>query len=162
MGRVDALVMGRNTFEKVLAFGEWPYGDTPVIVLTRSPMRVPRRLAGRVEVMAGPPAKIVERLGRRGLRRLYVDGGRTVQGFLASGLIDELTITRIPILLGRGLALFGPLPGDMRLRHVKTRAFASGFVQSLYEVIRRPEPRKARPLTRTGPQASGSQTRRPQ
>ena len=128
--------MGRATFELVRSFGGWPYGATPVVVLTHRPLSLPDEIAARVEVMAGEPREVAQRLGARGLRRLYVDGGRTVQGFLAAGLVERLIVTRVPVLLGRGIPLFGSLPGDVRLTHVATRSWPSGLVQSEYAVAR--------------------------
>lgn len=136
--RIDALVMGRATFEKVLTFKEWPYGAKPVVVLTHRPIRIPKKRSATVESMGGPPAAIVEALSRRGLVRLYVDGGRTVQAFLAAGLVDELTVSHLPVLIGKGIPLFGPVPKDVHLRHVSTRTFPGGMVQTKYEVQRRP------------------------
>src|SRR5690349_13022763 len=137
VGEIDALVMGRKTFEKVLTFKSWPYGTTPVVVLTTRPLPVPPRLRGKVETMADRPAEVVKRLGKVGLRRLYLDGGRTIQGFLRGGVVDEITITRVPVLVGRGVPLFGALPADVRLKHVETRSFRSGMVQSTYTIKRR-------------------------
>jgi dihydrofolate reductase len=131
---VDTLVMGRNTFELVRTFGSWPYGDRRVVVLTTRPLEVPEWAEGRVEAMSGPVREVVRRLAERGAAHLYVDGGKTVQSFLAEGLIQRMVVSRIPVLLGRGIPLFGPLPGDVRLRHVATRAYDSGLVQSEYEV----------------------------
>jgi dihydrofolate reductase len=129
---VDALVIGRKTFETVLTFDTWPYGSKPVVVLSRRPEAL-RAPAGAVcEVMTGTPHQIVARLGARGMKHLYVDGGVTIQGFLEAGLIQRLIITRIPVLLGNGIPLFGPLPHDVRLEHVATRSYPSGMVQSEY------------------------------
>jgi dihydrofolate reductase len=130
---VDALVMGRKTYETVLAFDSWPYGDKPVFVLSTKPLATaPPGVA--VEHMSGPPAEIVSQLAARGVRHIYVDGGITIQRFLQAGLIQRLIITRIPVLLGSGIPLFGPLPHDIVLRHVGTRQYASGLVQSEYVV----------------------------
>jgi dihydrofolate reductase len=129
---VDALVMGRNTYELVRGFGAWPYGDKRVVVLTNRHLELSPEQAETVEVMAGPPLEIVDRLAARGATHLYVDGGKAVQGFLAAGLIDRLILTRVPILLGRGIPLFGPLPHDLAWEHVGTRSFANGLVQSEY------------------------------
>jgi dihydrofolate reductase len=136
MARVDAVVMGRRTFETVLSFRGWPYGGTPVFVLSRRGVKIPKRLEGKAEALSGTPASILRRLRKRGYPRLYIDGGQTVQGFLRAGLLDEITLTRIPVAIGRGIPLFGPLPRDVQLRHVRTRAFANGLVQSRYEVVR--------------------------
>jgi dihydrofolate reductase len=134
MATVDVLVMGRRTFETALGFGEWPY-DKPVVVLSSRPVSVPTHLTRSVEAMSCPPAEVVRRLEARGAGHLYVDGGRTIQGFLAAGLIQRVIITRVPVLLGSGIPLFGRLPRDIRLRHVRTSGFASGLVQSEYEVV---------------------------
>lgn len=135
---VDALVMGRNTYETVRAFAEWPYGAKPVIVLTSRPVDIPASLADRVNTMSGPPTEILRELGSRGMAHVYVDGGKTIQAFLAAGLIQRITITRLPILIGRGIPLFGPVPHDVKLRHVETRTFGGGLVQSTYEVVPAP------------------------
>jgi dihydrofolate reductase len=141
MASVDALVMGRATFETVLGFGgPWPYGDKRIVVLTSRPLDV-SAIAGRVEVMSGEPAEVVARLEASGARNLYVDGGATVQRFLAAGLIDRLVLTRVPVLIGEGIPLFGPLGRDVRLRHLATRSFPSGLVQTEYAV----EPAGGRP-----------------
>lgn len=143
VGEIDAVVMGRKTFEKVLSFKAWPYGKTPVFVLTTRPLPINPRLLGAVETMADRPREVVRRLARAGLHRLYLDGGRTIQGFLRAGVVDEITITRVPVLLGGGVPLFGALPADVRLRHLETRAFPSGLVQTTYEVRReRRKPQK--------------------
>jgi dihydrofolate reductase len=131
---VDALVIGRKTFEKVLTFETWPYGDKRVVVLSSRPLDLSAAAGGVVEQMAGPPAEIVSRLAVSGARHLYVDGGITIQRFLQAGLVQRLVITRVPVLIGDGVPLFGPLQRDIRLRHVATRQYASGLVQSEYAV----------------------------
>jgi dihydrofolate reductase len=131
---VDALVIGRKTFETVLSFDTWPYGQKPVFVLTSRPLPVPAPPGAVVERMSGDPREIVSQLAARGVRHIYVDGGITIQRFLRAGLIQRLTITRIPVLLGDGIPLFGALPSDIHLRHVATRQYASGLVQSEYVV----------------------------
>jgi dihydrofolate reductase len=85
--------------------------------------------------MAGPPAEIVSKLSVRGTRHVYVDGGITIQGFLRAGLVRSLTVSRVPILIGDGIPLFGQLPHDIRLRHVATQSYAKGVVKTEYEVI---------------------------
>ncbi len=134
MKTVDVVVMGRGTFETVLGFGGWPFGKTPVVVLTSRPLDLPDRARGKVTLMSGEPAEVLARLADRGFGHAYVDGGRTIQGFLAAGLVRRLVVTTVPVLLGRGIPLFGPLPGDVRLRHVRTRTLSGGLVQSEYEV----------------------------
>jgi dihydrofolate reductase len=136
MTGVDALVIGRKTFEAVLTFEAWPDGDKRVVVLSNRSVDLPAAAArgGVVEQMAGPPAEIVSRLAASGAHHLYVDGGITIQEFLRAGLIQRLVITRVPVLLGDGIPLFGALPRDIRLRHVATRHYPSGLVQSEYQV----------------------------
>ncbi len=131
---VDALVIGRKTFEKVLTFEVWPYGDKRVVVLSSRPVDLSAAGEGVVEQMGGPPAEIASQLAASGARHLYVDGGITIQRFLRAGLIQRLIITRVPVLIGDGVPLFGTLPRDLRLRHVMTRHYASGLVQSEYAV----------------------------
>jgi dihydrofolate reductase len=132
---VDTIVIGRGTYEKVLTFDAWPYKDQPVVVLTGKPESLQPPPVPTVTVMGGTPAEIVARLRERGARHLYIDGGVTIQRFLAAGLIQRIIITRIPVIIGRGIPLFGPVPRDIRLRHVSTRALPSGMVQSEYEVV---------------------------
>jgi dihydrofolate reductase len=132
---VDALVIGRNTFESVLALPKWPYGDKRVVVLSSRPVDFSGVRGGRVEHMSGSPAEIVAKLAASGAHHLYVDGGITVQRFLRAGLVQRLTITRVPVLIGEGIPLFGTLPRDVRLRHIATQHYPSGLVKSVYEVV---------------------------
>ena len=134
MATVDALVMGRNTFETVLGFGSWPYGSKPVIVLTSAPEKIAIPEGAVCDAMGGTPHEIVARLAERGMTHLYIDGGVTIQRFLEAGLIQRMIITRIPVLLGSGISLFGPLSRDVRLKHVATRSYKSGLVQSEYSL----------------------------
>ncbi|MDD2055358.1 dihydrofolate reductase family protein [Pseudomonas putida] len=138
MATVDALVMGRNTFDKVLSFPEWPYANTPVFVLSRQGVSVPPTLEGKVQVLSGAPVSIVEQLSARGFKHLYIDGGQTIQAFLAADLINEIILTRIPVLLGQGIALFGEGNRERALRLISTSASENGFVQSHYQVAGKP------------------------
>jgi dihydrofolate reductase len=132
---VDAIVIGRKTFETVLDFNPWPYGDKRVIVLSSRPVDLSAVRGGVVEQMGGPPAEIISQLAARGVHHLYIDGGITIQEFLRAGVIQRLIITRVPVLIGDGIPLFGRLPHDVRLRHVATRHYPSGLVQSEYHVV---------------------------
>lgn len=131
---VDVVVIGRRTFEVVLTFGKWFYGKKLVVVLSRHPVDVSSIKDGVVEQMSGKPPEIVAQLKARGFKHAYVDGGITLQRFLAAGVIDRLVITRVPVLIGEGIPLFGPVPRDISLRHVATRCYKGGLVQSEYEV----------------------------
>jgi dihydrofolate reductase len=134
MASVDAIVIGRKTFEKVLSMEAWPYGDKRVVILSSRPLDLSAAVGGVVEQMAGAPVEIVSQLAARGVHHLYIDGGITIQRFLRAGLIQRLIITRVPVLIGEGIPLFGTLPRDIRLRHVATRHYPSGLVQTEYEV----------------------------
>ncbi|PXA68347.1 dihydrofolate reductase family protein [Cryobacterium arcticum] len=132
---VDALVMGRATFDTVSAFPEWPYAGKRMLVLSRT-------LVGTAGALAQPDTTahatlddVLRTLAAEGLHRVYVDGGRTIQSFLRAGLIREIVISRAPVLIGTGIPLFGPLDADVHLRHVSTRELGAGFTQSRYEVL---------------------------
>jgi dihydrofolate reductase len=132
---VDAIVIGRKTFEVVLNLGPWPYGRKRVVVLSSRPVDLSAVKGGVVEQMAGTPAEIVSRLAASGSHSLYIDGGITVQQFLRAGLIQRLIVTRVPVLIGDGIPLFGALSRDIRLKHIATRHFPSGMVTSEYLVM---------------------------
>ena len=135
MESVDVLVMGRHTYEKVRSFGEWPYGNMRVVVLSSQPVEIPDGL-GQVAWSNSPPTTLARELAAEGAKHLYIDGGNTIQRFLAEGLIQQLIITRVPVLLGSGIPLFGPvIQHDIHLEHVATQAFDNGFVQSTYWVV---------------------------
>jgi dihydrofolate reductase len=135
IGGVDGIIMGRETFQKVLEFDTWPYSK-PVVVMSQTlrQAEVPSRLSDTVHVSAQPPNALIQTLSIKGWKRAYVDGGQVIQSFLEAGLIEDMIITRIPILLGSGRPLFGPLSRDVQLDHTKTTAFPSGLVQSWYRV----------------------------
>jgi dihydrofolate reductase len=133
MATVDALVIGRKTFQTVLGFDTWPYANKPVFVLSTRPLAAAPPGA-IVERMSGAPAEIVSLLSGRGIGHIYVDGGITIQRFLQAGQIQRIIITRVPVLIGSGIPLFGSLPRDIALKHVATRQYASGLVQTEYVV----------------------------
>ncbi len=137
MSTVDTIVMGRNTFEQVLTFDPWPFDGKSLMVLSSRPVAIPPQLAGSVSASADSPAVVVERLSALGRKHLYVDGGKTVQGFLEAGLVDDITVTTIPVLLGSGRPLFGQLPRDMKLALVSSKSWPFGFVQSTWRVEQR-------------------------
>jgi dihydrofolate reductase len=132
---VDALVMGRNSFEKVLSFDVWPYERIPVVVLTSRKLDVPKRLEGKIRIESGDPKELASRLEGEGKKHLYIDGGATIQRFLRAGLIQEITITRVPLLLGAGISLFGSLGVEVSLRLLEATSSDNGFVQERYEVV---------------------------
>lgn len=136
MASIDVLVMGRNTFDQVQSFGQWPYGEKPLVVLTKRPLSIASELKRTVSTSQESPKDLLVRLGAEGTRHIYVDGGLTIQSFLNANLVDELTITLIPVILGEGKPLFGPQEKDIILKHIATKTLDFGFVQLKYEVIK--------------------------
>lgn len=136
MASVDGLVMGRGSYQTVLGFDAWPYSK-PVVVMSRTldQSRVPDELQNKVRITDLKPVEVMKDLSSRGWARAYVDGGRVVQSFLREGLIEDLVITTVPILLGEGVRLFGPLDGDVDLELLGSKAFPSGLVQNHYRVV---------------------------
>ncbi len=135
METVDGMVMGRGTFDKVKTFDTWLY-KKPVVVMSRTLRNedIPSELGGKVRLSDAEPAQLMAELDREGWKRVYVDGGKIIQSFLRDGLIRDFVLTRIPVLLGEGIPLFGAHAKDIRLSHLKTTSYESGFVQSLYAV----------------------------
>ena len=133
---IDTLIFGRLTYELALSFPEWSYAGKNVVVLSSSYPKTLQPISHNIEGTSLSPGELLSALKSRGARHVYVDGGTTIQSFLQNHLIDELTITRVPVLLGDGISLFGPTGRDINLRHVSTRTFPSGFVQSKYEIDR--------------------------
>lgn len=130
---LGAMIMGRESFEKVLTFPEWPY-TVPVVVLSRSPERVvvPAALRDRVRVSGQGPRAVLEALGAQGVTRVYIDGGQTIRSCVAAGLVRRVIVTLIPVLLGEGRPLWGHGAGDLDLTLVGTRHWDNGFVQVEY------------------------------
>lgn len=131
MSSIDAVVMGRNTLEKILTLGEWPY-QKPVFVLSRTLTRPPQPLSEKVEIINEKIKKLVADLDQRGYSNLYIDGGQVIQSFLREDLIDEMIITRVPILLGDGVPLFGPLTQRLPFKHQKTEIYNNNLIKSHY------------------------------
>jgi dihydrofolate reductase len=138
MASVDAIVMGHNTFDKVVSFGEeiYPYGNTPLVVWTRTPdaVKIPDYCKDVVSCSSKTPTEIMDDLKAQGRTHVYVDGGTTVQSFIQTGMIQEMIITRVPVLLGEGISLFGKLDHAVKLKHIKTKTFRSGMVTTHYRL----------------------------
>lgn len=134
MDSIDVLVVGRKTYEQALSLGKWPYKDKPVIVLSSKTIEISVELNKTVAHSSESPQELCTRLSKKGVKRLYIDGGITIQRFLAADLIDDITITVIPTILGNGRPLFGSLEKDISLKHIATRTYDFGFVQSTYHV----------------------------
>jgi len=134
---VDIIVMGSNSFNTILGFDEWPY-KKPVLVLSQSLCEddIPDALSDKVEISRLDPFSLMKILDRRGFKRAYIDGGSIIQSFLRAGLINDLRITVIPILIGKGVRLFGSLKDDVDLEVKTVEEFPSGLVSIHYTVNR--------------------------
>lgn len=130
---IDAIVMGRKTFETILSFDiEWPY-EQPVFVLSNTLKKLPKSLPSNVKIIVGSATEITNNLRLLGYKRVYIDGGKTIQSFFAEGKIDELIITKIPIILGDGIPLFKPNNQEIEFYHYKTEVYLNSLVKSHYK-----------------------------
>jgi len=132
METIDAVVMGRGTFEKVLSFPSWPF-EKKVFVLSTVLKETPASLAGKVAILSMEPAALLKYLEEKGFSSIYIDGGKVIQEFLKEDLIDELIISRAPTLIGSGIPLFGSLDFDLQFRHLRTEVYSNELVRSYYE-----------------------------
>jgi len=131
MNGIDAVVMGRNSYQKVLTFGSWPY-EKPVIVLSNTLKAITDELADKIEIIKGDIPALLKQITIRNFKNLYIDGGKVIQSFIENDLIDEMIITKIPILLGSGIPLFGRLDQHLKFTHQKTEVFNKSLVKSYY------------------------------
>ena len=133
MNKIDALVMGRRTFETVVGFDvDWPY-DKPVFVLSNSLNEIPESHKGKAFLVKGTLSKILEDIHKKGFNRLYIDGGTTIRNFLKEDLIDEMILTTIPILLGDGAPLFAKMPHELKFELMETKTYLKQIAQNHYK-----------------------------
>jgi dihydrofolate reductase len=135
LGSVDLIIMGRKTFEQVVSFDHWPYKETRMIVLTSKNIEIPEKLKKTVtrgSVLS--PEQLISELSGQSVNHIYVDGGIVIQDFLSARLVDEITVTIIPILIGKGKSFSGLLSKDLFLQHLKTTVYDFGFVQNKYKI----------------------------
>lgn len=132
INRIDAIVIGRGTFEKVLTFSSWPY-EKNVFVLSNSIKQLPDTLKDKVILLSMKPEELLRYLSSLGFSTIYVDGGRVIQDFLKKDLIDEMIIAKAPILIGSGIPLFNHIDTDLQFKHVRTAVQSNGLVRSYYE-----------------------------
>lgn len=135
MKNIDALVMGRNTYEKVRTFGDWPY-EKKVIVLSHSLKDVPEELKGKVMFFSGSVKDVIEHCHQQKFNNLYIDGGKVIQAFFNEDAIDELILTRLPVLLGSGISLFSMFGPSLKFKHQATTVYDDALVKSHYVRIR--------------------------
>ena len=137
MASIDAILMGKNTYDIVKGFdGPWPYGNTQAYVLSNSMKAsdVPEKHKDKVILVKGEPLEIIKILKQEGIKHVYIDGANTIQQYLNAGLINQIILTRVPVLIGVGIPLFGPLNEDIKLKLVSSMDFDNGFTQSTYEI----------------------------
>jgi dihydrofolate reductase len=128
---VDAIVMGSGTFKTVQHFKSWPY-HMPVFVMSHHAEQLDEVFLDKVQIVQDEPAALVDQLHQQSYENLYIDGGKVIQSFLRQNLIDEMILTRIPILLGSGIPLFGETDKDIYWKHIKTDVFQNGLIQTHY------------------------------
>lgn len=132
MNRIDAVIMGRVTYETVLSFGiDWPYSK-PVFVLSNTLKSIPGEIKEKVKIVKGSLTEVLGQVHEKGFLNLYIDGGTTIQNFLKEDMIDEMIITTIPILLGAGSPLFGELSNPLEFEHFRSEVFLDALVQDHY------------------------------
>ncbi len=132
ISQIDAILMGRNTFETICSFGiEWPYSK-PVFVLSKSLDSLPEEYSDKASLVKGSLSMILASIHEKGYYQLYIDGGKTIQYFLQEDLIDEMTISIIPVLLGGGIHLFGKLSHKIEFECKRSRLFLDQIVQNHY------------------------------
>ena len=136
MSGIDAIVIGRGTFEKVLTFSSWPY-TKKVFVLSTSIKEVPDSVKEKAVILSMKPKDLLLYLSGIGILNIYIDGGIVIQDFLKEDLVDELIIAKAPVLIGSGIPLFGYLDFDLQFRHIRTEVQTNGLVRSYYERIRK-------------------------
>jgi len=129
---IDALVLGRNTYEVVSSFDQWPYEGKRVIVLSQTLKQVRQE----AELFAGKLTELTAKLHSDGIQHVWVDGGITVSKFLEAGLVDDLTVSVIPVFLGQGIPLFNPMKQELTCRLISTKTYPSGLVQLRYDSIK--------------------------
>ncbi len=132
---IDGILMGRNTFETVVSFNEWPY-IKPVFVLSNTMKVLPEAYRELATIVNGEITDIVKTLNKDGIRNIYIDGGKTIQSFLKRDLIDELIITRIPVILGSGIPLFTTTDMELKFKLIETEILNDDLVKSTYIRVR--------------------------
>lgn len=129
---VDALVLGRNTYEVVSGFDKWPYEGKRVVVVSNTLNKV----RNEAELFCGQLTHLATMLHSEGIKHMWIDGGITVSKFLEAGLVDDITISVIAMVLGSGIPLFSTMNREHKCRLLSTQSYPSGLVQLKYEVVK--------------------------
>lgn len=134
--QIDALLMGRITFETVLGFDiDWPY-QKPVFVLSNTLTEIPEKYKDKAYLVKGTVKEIIGNIHKKGFYRLYIDGGKVIQSFLKEDLIDNMVITIIPTLLGSGIPLFSDLPNKLDFECTNSRIYLDKIVQNHFRRLK--------------------------
>jgi len=138
MDSIDCMIMGRKCMEMIssmnLTTEQWPYGDIRIVVLSNTIKEPPKNLRGKIEMYSGDIQELIIKLESSGFKHAYVDGGSTITSFINLKLINEMTITTAPVLLGAGISLFGKINNSVKLEKAKASTFSNDFIQARYSV----------------------------
>lgn len=138
MQNVDCMVIGRKLMEVLSSFNlppeQWPYGNAKIIALSNTIKEAPENLKEHVKIYSGSIPSLIAKLENEGYKHAYVDGGTTITAFLNLELINEITLTLAPVLLGEGIALFGKLSRQIKLEDAEATAFPNNFIELNYSV----------------------------
>lgn len=138
LSSVDCMIMGRKCMQTISAMNltpeHWPYGDLRIIVLSNTLKVAPENMLGKIELFSGDLTSLVETLLHEGHKHAYIDGGTTIQSFIKLQLLNEITITKAPVLLGEGIPLFGKVDQPIKLAQAESTSFANDFVQLKYRL----------------------------
>ncbi|MES9900400.1 MAG: dihydrofolate reductase family protein [Sedimenticola sp.] len=138
MDSIDCMIMGRKCMEMISSMNltpeQWPYGDIRIIVLSNTVNEPPENLHGKVEMYSGDIQDLILKLEGSGFKHAYIDGGSTTTSFINLQLINDMIITKVPVLLGEGIPLFGKINRRVKLENAKATAFQNEFVQVKYSV----------------------------
>ena len=132
MNKIDAIVIGRGTFEKILTLPSWPY-TKKTFVLSTTLKQLPNSIRDKATLLSMKPKEILSHLSGIGFSSIYIDGGKVIQGFLKEDIIDDLIISKVPLLIGNGVPLFGFLGADLQFKHIRTEVQSNGLVRSYYK-----------------------------
>jgi dihydrofolate reductase len=138
LASVDCMIMGRKTLETIsdmnLNDELWPYGDLRIIVLSSTLSSPPANMKDKIELFSGDLTQLIASLEEQSHQHAYIDGGTTIQAFMQLNLLNEITITKAPVLLGEGIPLFGKINTPVKLDHAESATFENDFVQLKYRL----------------------------
>ncbi|TKF02896.1 dihydrofolate reductase [Vibrio alginolyticus] len=134
MSSVDALLMGKNTYQKVASFGFWPY-NKPVYVASNSLLSIDQELTDKAQLLTGSLPEMLSKLQSEGIDTVYIDGGMLIQNAIELSLLNEITVTTIPVILGKGIPLFGASSKKTKLKFEASEILLNQLVKIKYSVV---------------------------